>query len=75
MRIDMDGLYEYAKNMAKIYPKIGDQIMDFFYIAEMEIEDGKSETQECELALTDIKYLINEYENKCPYSAISNLEQ
>jgi hypothetical protein len=75
MKIDIDGLYEYAKRMAEIYPKIGDEIMDFFYIAEMEVYDGSSEAHECELALTDIKDLITKYENKCPYSAISSSEQ
>ena len=35
------------------------QIMGFYDLAQMEVEDGESEDHECELAVSDINDLIN----------------
>jgi hypothetical protein len=44
--------------LAKQYPQYEDQIRDLFLLAQDEIEEGGSETHECELAINDMEYLI-----------------
>lgn len=53
-------LVKYANEKMVQYPDLKFDIIGFVDLAEMEIEDGGSETHECELALEDIKQLINE---------------
>ena len=45
--------------MANKHPQHAEQIKDFYDLAEMEVEDGESVEHECELAISDIKDLIN----------------
>ena len=44
--------------LAKQHPQYEDQIRDLFFLAQDEIEDGGSEAHECELAISDMEYLI-----------------
>jgi hypothetical protein len=46
--------------MAEKYPQHAEEINSFYDLAKMEVEDGESEWNECELAVSDIKELINE---------------
>jgi hypothetical protein len=41
-------------------PDLKDEILDFYYLACSEIEEGGSEMHECELAYNDIVELIKE---------------
>jgi len=38
--------------------------MEFYALAQMEVEEGESEDHECELAVGDINDLINGYDKK-----------
>lgn len=58
----LNELDTYAKKMIKLYPKLEEDILGFVDLAEMKIEDGSSEWNECELAISDIKELINSLE-------------
>jgi len=44
--------------LTKQYPQYEDQIRDLFFLAQDEIEEGGSEAHECELAISDMEYLI-----------------
>lgn len=44
--------------LVKQYPQYEDQIKDLFFLAQDEIEQGGSEDHECELAISDMEYLI-----------------
>ena len=54
----LENLKKYAEGMSNTYPDLNDEIRDLYFLAEMEVEDGESETNECELAIRDIKQLI-----------------
>ena len=51
-------LKKYAEGVSKTYPQLDDEVRDLYFLAEMEVEDGESETNECELAISSIKELI-----------------
>ena len=51
-------LKKYAEGISKTYPQLDDEVRDLYFLAEMEVEDGESETHECELAIGSIKELI-----------------
>ena len=51
-------LKKYAEGISKTYPQLDDEVRDLYFLAEMEVEDGESETNECELAIGSIKQLI-----------------
>ncbi len=53
-------LKKYAEGISKQYPQLDDEVRDLYFLAEMEVEDGESETNECELAVSSIKQLIAE---------------
>ena len=53
-------LYEYCQEVGKKYPSMADEIMGFYDLAQMEVQDGGSVEHECELAVSDIEDLINE---------------
>jgi hypothetical protein len=53
-------LYKKAAGLILENPDLKEQISDFYYLALDEIEDGESETHECELAYNDIMELIKE---------------
>ena len=52
-------LYQYCQEVVEKYPPLGSEIMEFYALAQMEVEDGESEDHECELAMSDIEDLIN----------------
>ena len=52
-------LHQYCKEVSIKYPSMASQIMGFYDLAQMEVEDGESEDHECELAVSDIDELIN----------------
>jgi len=52
-------LYQYCQEVVENYPSLGSEIMEFYDLAQMEVEDGESENHECELAVSDIDDLIN----------------
>lgn len=45
--------------MIDIHPKHTEELRELYFLAVSEIEEGGSETHECELAYTDIQDLIN----------------
>lgn len=53
-------LHQYCVEKANQYPELANEIDTFYDLAEMEVEDGGSETHECELAISDIEELIKE---------------
>lgn len=53
-------LKNYAEGISKQYPQIDDEVRDLYFLAEMEVEDGESENNECELAIGSIKELLGE---------------
>jgi hypothetical protein len=44
-------------------PEIREQISDFYYLALDEIQDGQSETHECNMAYNDMLQLVKEHQN------------
>ena len=58
----LNELETYAKKMIKLHSELQEDILDFVDLAKMEIKDGSSEWNECELAISDIKELINSLE-------------
>jgi len=56
----LENLKKYAEGMSNTYPDLDNEIRDLYFLAEMEVEDGESETHECELAIGSIKQLISE---------------
>ena len=52
-------LYQYCQEVVEKYPSLGSEIMEFYDLAVMEVEDGGSENHECELAVSDIEDLVN----------------
>jgi len=44
-------------------PEIKEQISDFYYLALDEIQDGQSETHECNMAYNDMLQLVKEHQN------------
>jgi len=56
----LENLKKYAEGISKQYPQIDEEVRDLYFLAEMEVEDGESENNECELAMRDIKELVME---------------
>lgn len=52
-------LHQYCQEIVEKYPSLGSEIMEFYALAQMEVEDGGSVEHECELAISDIEELIN----------------
>ena len=53
-------LYQYCVEMANQHPDKAIEIHSLYDLAEMEVQDGESEDNECELAYSDINQLIKE---------------
>ena len=60
--MNLENLKKYAEGMSSTYPDLDEQIRDLYFLAEQEVQDGESETHECELAITDIKDLIAKWD-------------
>ena len=58
----LENLKKYAEGMSNTYPDLNDEIRDLYFLAEMEVESGESQTHECELAIHDIKQLISDWD-------------
>ncbi len=54
----LNELRQFCLETIKDYPHLESEILDFFQLAEMEINDGESEQNEVHLAYNDIKQLI-----------------
>ena len=52
-------LYHYCQEVVEKHPSLRSEIMEFYALAQMEVEDGGSVEHECELAISDIEELIN----------------
>ena len=52
-------LHQYCVEKANQYPELANEIDTFYDLAQMEVEDGASVENECELAISDIEDLIN----------------
>ena len=57
-------LKKYAEGVSKQYPQLDDEVRDLYFLAVTEVEDGESEANECELAISDIDELINTKRNE-----------
>jgi hypothetical protein len=55
----LEYLKEYCEDYCEKFPSAKDQIMGFYDLALMEVEDGANEDHECELAVGDINAFIN----------------
>jgi hypothetical protein len=55
-------LKDFAKQKMTEFPQYAVEIQGFVQLAIDEIEEGGSESHECELAYSDIQNLINEEE-------------
>lgn len=62
--MDIKTLKKYCIEKIDQYPELADQIRDFYSLALSEIEEGGSESHECELAWSDIEGMINETRTK-----------
>lgn len=51
-------LKEKTKELVSKNPDLRDDLMEFYYLAVSEIEEGGSEHHECELAYSDMMDLI-----------------
>jgi len=58
--MDIQQLKKYCLEKIDQYPNLANEIRDIYGLALSEIESGESEDNECELAWSDIKDLINE---------------
>ena len=55
--MDINYLRQYCADKIKLYPNLKEEILDFFYLAIDEIEEGGSERHEIELAINSIEEL------------------
>jgi hypothetical protein len=55
--MDINYLRQYCADQIKLYPNLKEEILDFFYLAIDEIEEGGSERHEIELAINSIEEL------------------
>lgn len=54
----LEDLVAVVKDTIQKYPQLKDDVIDLYQLAKDEIEDGGSESHECELALRDINELV-----------------
>ena len=50
-----------AARIIKDWPSLKDEVIDLFELAMTEIEEGGSESHECQLAINDMEELVKEY--------------
>ena len=58
--MNLPQLKEETKKFVAENPDLKDEILDFYYLAVSEIEEGGSESHECDLAYNDMVELIKE---------------
>ncbi len=57
-------LKQEANRIIKEIPALEDEVRDLFDLAMSEIEEGGSESHECQLAINDMEELVKEYMRK-----------
>lgn len=50
-----------ATRIIKDWPSLKNEVIDLFELAMTEIEEGGSESHECQLAINDMEELVKEY--------------
>jgi hypothetical protein len=55
-----------AIKIIKEFPDLADDVKDLFELAKTEIEEGGSESHECQLAINDMEELVKEYKEGTP---------
>ena len=53
-------LKEHAQGIIQNHPILKDEVVELFELAMTEIEEGGSESHECQLAINDMDELVNE---------------
>lgn len=56
--MNLKELRTYCREQMSKNPDLSEEIRDIYYLAVSEVDEGGSETHECELAYNDISYLI-----------------
>lgn len=56
----MEEFKQFVTAKMNAYPNLKEEILDFYYLAKDEIEEGGSEMHEINLAINSINELINE---------------
>jgi hypothetical protein len=57
-------LKEHAQGIIQNHPILKDEVVELFELAMSEIEEGGSESHECQLAINDMDELVNEMTNE-----------
>jgi hypothetical protein len=57
-------LKEHAQGIIQNHPILKDEVVELFELAMTEIEEGGSESHECQLAINDMDELVNEMTNE-----------
>jgi len=57
-------LKEHAQWIIQNHPILKDEVVELFELAMSEIEEGGSESHECQLAINDMDELVNEMTNE-----------
>jgi len=57
-------LKEHAQGIIQNHPILKDEVVELFELAMTEIEEGGSESHECQLAINDMEELVNEMTNE-----------
>ena len=56
--MDLDRLKQMTVQLMANHPEHKEELMELYQLAVDEIEQGSSETHECELTISDMEYLI-----------------
>lgn len=56
--MDIQNLKTFVRESMAKHPKLKEEIMEFYQLVIDEIEEGGSQSHECELAINSIKELI-----------------
>ena len=62
--MNIQTLKQEANRIIKEIPALEDEVRDLFELAMTEIEEGGSESHECQLAINDMEELVKEYMRK-----------
>ena len=57
-------LKEHSQGIIQNHPILKDEVVELFELAMTEIEEGGSESHECQLAINDMDELVNEMTNE-----------
>jgi hypothetical protein len=59
--MNIQTLNQEANRIIKEIPSLEDEVRDLFELAMTEIEEGGSESHECQLAINDMEELVKEH--------------